>query len=109
MTSWRDVRIPSLTRYHASARYRESPRQEKLDTPGKAENYVFESFIFCRRITKGIRLQLFVHCPNMPGVEKNYNSGGVVALETMKDAKTAHVTQVHDAESQSALELPLVK
>jgi hypothetical protein len=50
-----------------------------------------------------------VHCPNTTGTEKNYNSGGVVALETAKDARTAHVTLVHDAEHQSALELPVVK
>jgi hypothetical protein len=54
-------------------------------------------------------LRLLVHCPNSPGVEKNYNSGGVVAQETAKDAKTAHITLVHDAEHPSALELPVVK
>src|SRR5438105_4286970 len=30
--------------------------------------------------------------------EKNYNSGGVVANESAKDAKTAHVTIYHDAQ-----------
>jgi hypothetical protein len=54
-------------------------------------------------------LRLIVHCPNSPGAEKNYNSGGVVALETAKDAKTAHVALIHDAEHQSTLELPVVK
>jgi len=54
-------------------------------------------------------LRLFVHCPNTPGIEKNYNSGGVVALETAKDAKTAHVALLHDAEHRSMLELPVVK
>jgi putative CocE/NonD family hydrolase len=92
------------------ARYRESLRQEKLVTPGKTEKYVFDDFMFfSRRIAKGSRLRLFVHCPNTPGVEKNYNSGGVVALETAKDAKTAHVTLVHDGEHQSTLEIPVVK
>jgi uncharacterized protein len=52
---------------------------------------------------------VFVHCPNTPSVEKNYNSGGVVTQETAKDAKTAHITLVHDAEHPSALELPVVK
>jgi uncharacterized protein len=92
------------------ARYRESLRQEKLVTPGKTDKYVFDDFtFFSRRIAKGSRLRLFVHCPNTPSVEKNYNSGGVVALETARDAKTAHVTLVHDAEHQSTLELPVVK
>jgi hypothetical protein len=54
-------------------------------------------------------LRLLVHCPNTTSIEKNYNSGGVVALETGKDAKTAHITLFHDAEHPSALELPIVK
>jgi uncharacterized protein len=99
-----------LTGATVRARYRESLRQEKLVTAGKVEDYVFDNFtFFSRRIAKGSRLRLFVHCPNTPSIEKNYNSGGVVALETAKDAKTAHVTLVHDAEHQSTLELPVVK
>jgi putative CocE/NonD family hydrolase len=99
-----------LTAAAARARYRESLRQEKLVTPGKTEKYVFDNFtFFSRRIAKGSRLRLFVHCPNSLGTEKNYNSGGVVALETGKDAKTVHITLVHDAEHPSALELPIVK
>src|SRR5580693_5354040 len=99
-----------LTSATMRARYRESLRQEKFVTPGKTEKYVFDDFtFFSRRIAKGSRLRLFLHCPNTPGVEKNYNSGGVVALETAKDAKTAHVTLVHDGEHLSTLEIPVVK
>ncbi|MGC1416186.1 MAG: CocE/NonD family hydrolase [Candidatus Acidiferrum sp.] len=99
-----------LTGATMRARYRESLRDEKLVTPGKIENYVFDNFtFFSRRIAKGSRLRLFVHCPNTPGTEKNYNSGGVVALETAKDARTAHVMLVHDAEHESALVLPVVR
>jgi hypothetical protein len=42
-------------------------------------------------------------------LEKNYNSGGVVAEESGKDAKTAHVTLYHDAQRASYLELPIGK
>jgi hypothetical protein len=99
-----------LTGATMRARYRESLRQEKLVTPGKTEKYVFDNFtFFSRRIAKGSRLRLFVNCPNTPGTEKNYNSGGVVAAETGKDARTAHVTLVHDREHPSTLELPIVK
>jgi putative CocE/NonD family hydrolase len=99
-----------LTGATIRARYRESLRQENPVTAGKAEKYFFDNFtFFSRRITKGSRLRLFVHCPNTPGIEKNYNSGGVVALETAKDAKTAHITLIHDTEHQSTLELPVVK
>lgn len=100
----------SLTSAAVRARYRESLREEKAVTPGKTEKYVFDNFtFFSRRIAKGSRLRLFIHCLNTPSTEKNYNSGGVVAAETAKDAKTAHVTLVHDAEHPSALELPVVK
>jgi putative CocE/NonD family hydrolase len=100
----------ALTSASMRARYRESLRQEKLVTPGKTEKYVFDNFtFFSRRIAKGSRLRLFVHCPNTTSTEKNYNSGGVVTLETAKDAKTAHITLVHDAEHPSTLELPVVK
>ena len=92
------------------ARYRDSLRKEELVTPGKIEKYVFGDFtFFSRRVAKGSRLRLFIHCPNSSGTEKNYNSGGVVADETAKDAKTAHITLVHDAEHESMLELPIVK
>jgi predicted acyl esterase len=63
---------------------------------------------FSRRISKGSRLRLVISSPNTPGVEKNYNSGGVVADETAKDARTAHVTLYHDAAHPSALEIPVV-
>ena len=40
-------------------------------------------------------------------LEKNYNSGGVVAQESAKDARTAHITLYHDAQHPSFLELPI--
>jgi len=99
-----------LTGNTMRARYRESLRKEELVTPGKIEKYVFDDFtFFSRRVAKGSRLRLFIHCPNSSGTEKNYNSGGVVADETAKDAKTAHVRLVHDAEHESSLELPIVR
>ncbi|MGE5413629.1 MAG: CocE/NonD family hydrolase, partial [Syntrophomonadaceae bacterium] len=92
------------------ARYRESTREARLVTPGRPEKYVFDSFsFFSRRLARGSRLRLLVHCINSPGTEKNYNAGGVVASETGKDARTAHVTLLHDREHPSALELPIGK
>ena len=92
------------------ARYRESPRQEKPVPAGKVEKYIFDNFtFFSRRIAKGSRLRLVVRSINSTGAEKNYNSGGVVAAETGKDARTAHIALVHDADHPCALELPIVK
>jgi putative CocE/NonD family hydrolase len=92
------------------ARYRESARAPKLVTPGKVEKYVFDDFtFFSRRVAKGSRLRLVVGSINSTGTEKNYNSGGDVALETAKEARTAKVTLLHDDSHPSALELPIVK
>jgi len=100
----------ALTGASMRARYRESLREAKPVTPGKIEEYVFDNFtFFARRIRKGSRLRLVVRSINSTGSEKNYNSGGVVAAETGKDAKTAHISLVHDKEHPGVLELPVVK
>lgn len=92
------------------ARYRESPRQERLVKPGEINRYDFPGFTwFSRRVSKGSRLRLVLNSPNSIYIEKNYNSGGVVANESAKDARTAHITIYHDAQHPSALELPIVK
>jgi putative CocE/NonD family hydrolase len=99
-----------LTSATMRARYRESLRQEKALPIGKPEKYVFDNFMFfSRQLAKGSRLRLLVHCINSIGFEKNYNSGGVVAEETLQSARTAHVTLLHDADHPSALELPVGK
>jgi hypothetical protein len=71
---------------------------------------VFDGFtFFSRQIARGSRLRLVLNCPNSILLEKNYNSGGVVAGETAKDARTAHITVYHDAAHPSWLELALVQ
>jgi len=91
------------------ARYRESPRQEKLVSPGEVTRYEFNEFwFFSRQIAKGSRLRLVFWSPNSIYFEKNYNAGGVVAAESGKDARTAHVTLHHDSRYQSYLEIPVV-
>jgi putative CocE/NonD family hydrolase len=92
------------------ARYRNSLRQASPVPAGKVEKYTFTNFtFFSRRVGKGSRLRLVVHSINSIQVEKNYNSGGVVAAETAKDARTAHITLFHDADRPSQLELPIVE
>jgi uncharacterized protein len=99
-----------LTTAVMRARYRDSLRVAKPVSVGKAEKYVFDNFtFFSRRIAKGSRLRLVVGSINSTGTEKNYNSGGDVALETAKDARTANVTLLLEEAHPSALELPIVK
>lgn len=98
-----------LSRDLLRARYRKSLTQERLATPGEAHEYVFDGFtFFSRQVARGSRLRLLLRSPNSIFLEKNYNSGGVVAEESAKDARTAHVTLHHDAEHPSHLELPVV-
>jgi uncharacterized protein len=89
-------------------RYRESLREAKLVKPGEIVKCDFDPGLFvARRLTKGSRLRLVIYSPNSIFFEKNYNSGGVVADETAKDARTAHVKVYHDAEHASEIALPL--
>jgi putative CocE/NonD family hydrolase len=99
-----------LTRDLLRARYRDSMEKEALVPKGEAVRYDFTGFTwFSRRVSKGSRLRLVVAAANTTDLEKNYNSGGVVADETAKDARTAHVTVLHDAGHPSALEIPIVR
>jgi putative CocE/NonD family hydrolase len=99
-----------LTQDLLRARYCESNRVEKLVTPGKINLYTFDRFtFFSRRISKGSRLRLIISCTNTIYLEKNYNSGGIVAEESGRDARTAHVTLYHDRDHPSYVELPAVR
>jgi hypothetical protein len=91
------------------ARYRDSLVSEKFAKPGEINRYQFDGFtFFSRKIAKGSRLRLFLACPNSIQLEKNYNSGKVVAAESAKDARTAHITLYHDLPHASFLEIPIV-
>jgi len=99
-----------LTQDFLRARYRESLRQEKLITPGEINRYEFNGFtFFSRRIARNSCLRLTISSPNSIYLQKNYNSGGVVAEESGRDARVAHVAVYHDANHPSCLELPVVK
>jgi uncharacterized protein len=100
----------ALTGAVMRARYRHSLRAAELVPLNKPELYEFQNFMwFSRRLQKGSRIRLVLECPNSIQLEKNYNGGGDVAAESAKDAKTAHVTVLHDGEHPSDLELPVVK
>jgi len=97
-----------LTEEYLRARYRDSMEKEKLVTPREITRYEMDKFKwFSRRISKGSRLRLFVTSPNSIFLEKNYNSGGMVADESGKDARVAHITLYHDDQHQSVVELPI--
>jgi putative CocE/NonD family hydrolase len=89
-------------------RYRESLREAKLVKPGEIVKCEFNPGLFiARKLMKGSRLRLVVSSPNSIFWQKNYSSGGVVADETARDARTCHVHVHHDAQHASAIQLPL--
>jgi putative CocE/NonD family hydrolase len=90
------------------ARYRETLRSQKLVTTKDPLRYQFDSFTFASRlVSKGSRLLLVLSAANSIGVEKNYNSGGVVADETIADSHAVNVELFHDAKRRSALYVPI--
>jgi len=96
---WSDIR---------RLRYRESLREAKLVKPGEIVKCDFNPGLFvARKLMKGSRLRLVVSSPNSIFWQKNYCSGGVVADETAKDARTCHLKIYHDANHASAIQLPL--
>jgi putative CocE/NonD family hydrolase len=89
-------------------RYRESLREGKLVKPGEIVKCEFNPGLFvARKLMQGSRLRLVVTAVNSIFWQKNYCSGGVVADETAKDARTCHVQIYHDAEHASTVQLPL--
>ncbi len=96
---WSDIR---------RLRYRESLREGKLVNPDQIVKCEFNPGLFvARRLMKGSRLRLVVSSPNSIFWQKNYNSGEVVAEESARDARTAHVQVYHDATHSSSIQLPL--
>ncbi len=90
------------------ARYRESLREPKLIRTKAPLRYDFEHFTFVsQEIKKGSRLRLVIAPINSIFSEKNYNSDGEVAAESMKDARTVTVTLYHDHDHQSILYIPI--
>ncbi|KRD79707.1 CocE/NonD family hydrolase [Lysobacter sp. Root983] len=97
-----------LTQELKRARYRASLREAVLVTPGKVERYDFDRFPFtARRLSQGSRLRLVIAPLNSLAMQKNYNSGGVAADESGKDARKVTVTLYHDAQHPSALYVPI--
>jgi putative CocE/NonD family hydrolase len=90
------------------ARYRNSFRKATFVKPGAIERYDFDRFTFiARHLGKGSRLRLVIGPLNSRDWEKNYNSDGVVADESGKDARTVTVTLYHDARHPTVLYLPI--
>jgi putative CocE/NonD family hydrolase len=89
-------------------RYRTSRRKPEPITPGRPIRVDLGPFRFMsREVPAGSSVVLVVGVPSSPYLETNYQAGGVVAKESGKDARTAHL-QLHQSERmRSVLRLPI--
>jgi len=89
------------------ARYREGLRESKPVATTVPLCYSFELFTFVsRELAKGSRLRLVIGPVNSIFSQKNYNSGGIVAQETIADACIVNVKLFHDESHPSVLFVP---
>jgi uncharacterized protein len=91
------------------ARFRNSQFKAELLRPGQMVQIPFEFHWMARRIPAGARLRLTIAPLNSPNFQKNYNTGGRVGYEEIKDARVAHIKVFHDAARASRLILPLAR
>lgn len=90
-----------------SAASRESLHEEKLIHTAAPLRYDLEGFMFISRLVKkDHRLRLVIGPLNSIYAQKNYNSGGIISDESMRDARTVTVKLFHDAAHPSALYVP---
>lgn len=97
-----------LTSDSMRARYRESLRRATLVRTTDPLLYEFERFTFISRVIKrGSRLRLVIGPADSIHLQRNFNGGGVVAQESLRDARPVRVQLFHDAQHPSALYLPI--
>jgi predicted acyl esterase len=96
------------------ARYREGLRTPKLITTRAPLRYDFERFAFTsRQIPRSHRLRLVIASTSLlierTLAQRNYNTGGVVADESIADARAVTIRLHHEASCPSALEVPIAR
>jgi putative CocE/NonD family hydrolase len=94
------------------ARYREGLRTPSLIQTHLPLRYDFQRFTFVsREIKQGHRLRLLIapmgRVTETTFAERNCNSGGVVAEESLEDARCVTVRLFHDIDHPTALNVPL--
>jgi hypothetical protein len=103
-----DGTVLLLTKDWLRARYRSGPRDPRLIRTTTPLRYDFEHFTFvARRLSPGSRLRLVFGAIDSIHWERNRNSGGCVAHESLSDARPVHVQLYHDEEHPSALSVPI--
>ena len=85
-------------------------RLTTLVTTRAPQRYDFNGFLFTsRRVAQGSRLRLAITPAHSLQFQTNFNSGGDVASESMKEARPVTVTLYHDEAYPSALYVPFAQ
>jgi putative CocE/NonD family hydrolase len=99
-----------MTSNTVRARFKDNYEKETLLIPNTINTLNFTNFAFISRsIEKGSSIRIVITSPNNIMIQKNYCSGGVIAKETAKDAKTAIVKIYSDKKHSSYLKIPIVE
>jgi putative CocE/NonD family hydrolase len=99
-----------LTNNVIRARYRNDLSKTALVNTRGPLLYNFDNFLFTsRQLAAGSKIRMVFGPINSIYVQKNYNSGGIVAKETMKDARPVSVKLFHDAAHPSTLYVPIAQ
>lgn len=89
------------------ARFRNSPFKPELLTNGQIVELRFEFNWMAQRLPAGARLRIILAPLNRPEYQKNFNTGGRLGYETLRDARIANIRIYHDEQHPSRLVLPL--
>jgi len=89
-------------------RYRNGLEKSELVVPGEPFFCTFDTpYIIAQEMAKGSRLALVIKGIKASYVQKNYNSGKDVSVETDTDAKEAKISIHHSPSQASYLKVPI--
>lgn len=91
------------------ARYRNGFDRPELMTAGQTYRLEIDLVATANVFRAGHCIRLEVSSSNFPRFDRNTNSGGVIAAESIADFRTATNEVVHDAEHASHLVLPIIE
>lgn len=104
-----DGRAENLTEGILRARYRESLSEPAPMEPGRTYELRIDLVATANVFATGHRIRLEVSSSNFPRFDRNTNTGGTIAEETLEDAQPAVNRVHHSTETPSRLILPVIR
>jgi putative CocE/NonD family hydrolase len=103
---WPSGRAINLCDGIQRARFRHSPREERLLTPGELTRYEIDLMVTGNTFLPGHRIRLEISSSNFPRFDRNPNTGAPIG--TARDTRPAHQAVVHDRAHPSHVLLPVI-